>query len=179
MLYQQSSTEVGFQHNRSHALTRATHLQFRKQMSVLKKRKMSIKYYQSYVIHLHKSPSTLSLFLVVPEIGRNTEQIGKSSRHFEGPGSKHSFPDSFETDTTGVQLFPTSAWSRARDYRTGNPHNLFSLSRGTANSELKILYNRSKYTTCQAKGRQFTAGKVTQRLFSFDTCTYLAIYRYR
>ena len=117
MLYQQSSTEVGFQHNRSHALTRATHLQFRKPMSVLKKRKMSIKYYHSYLIHLHKSPSTLSLFLVVPEIGRNTEQIGKSSRHFEGSGSKHSFPDSFETDTTGVQFPEQCVVSQA-----GLPH---------------------------------------------------------
>ena len=45
-------------------------------------------------------------------------------------------------------------------------------------SELKILQNRSKYPS-EAKGRQFTEAKVTQRLFSFDTCTYLAKYRYR
>ena len=32
-------------------------------------------------------------------------------------------------------------------------------------------------TTSEAKRRQFTEGKVTQLLFSFDTCTYLlAIY---
>ena len=42
-------------------------------------------------------------------------------------------------------------------------------------SELKILQSRSKYHFW-GKGRQFTEAKVTQRLFSFDTCTYLAIY---
>ena len=45
-----------------------------------------------------------------------------------------------------------------------------------ANSKsFKIAQN----TTSEAKGRQFTEGKVTQRLFSFGTCTYLAIYHYR
>ena len=44
--------------------------------------------------------------------------------------------------------------------------------------ELKILQNRSKYPS-EAKGRQFTEAKVTQSLFSFDTCTFLAKYRYR
>ena len=34
----------------------------------------------------------------------------------------------------------------------------------------------AQITTSEAKGRQFTEAKVTQRLFSFDTCTYLAIY---
>ena len=154
MLYQQSSTEVGFQHNRSHALTGATHLQFRKPMSVLKKRKMSIKYYQSYLIHLHKSPSTLSLFLVVPEIERNTEQIGKPSRHFEGPGSKHSFPDSFETDTTGVQLFPHQCVVS----RAGLPHrvptqSVFLIKRNSEQrtqnplQSLKIYHLSGKRTT--------------------------------
>jgi len=32
--------------------------------------------------------------------------------------------------------------------------------------------------TSQAKGRQFTVGKVINRLFGIDPCTYLAIYRY-
>ena len=45
---------------------------------------------------------------------------------------------------------------------------------GNSNS-FKIAQN----TTSQEKGRQFTEVKVTKRLFSFDTCTLLAIYRYR
>ena len=44
---------------------------------------------------------------------------------------------------------------------------------GTANSK---SFNIAQNTTSEAKGRQFTEGKVTQRLFSFDKCTYLAIY---
>ena len=113
---------------------------------------MSIKYYQSYLIHLHKSPSTLSLFLVVPEIGRNTEQIGKSSRHFEGPGSKHSFPDS--TDTTGVQLFPHQCVVS----RAGLPHraptqSVFLIKRNSEQrtqnplQSLKIYHLLGKRTT--------------------------------
>ena len=37
----------------------------------------------------------------------------------------------------------------------------------TVNGELKILQNRSK-TVFEAKGRQYTAGKVIQRLFDID-----------
>ena len=40
---------------------------------------------------------------------------------------------------------------------------------------LKMAQN----TTSGQKERQFTVGKVTQRLFSIDPGTYLAIYRYR
>ena len=132
----------------SHALTRATHLQFRKPTSVLKKRKMSIKYYHSYPIHLHKSPSVLSLFLVLPEVRRNTNKSHNSNRHFEGLGAKHSFPDSFETENTGVQLFPDQCVG-SQGSLAGLPHRAPTQSvfliRGTVNSELKILQNRSKY----------------------------------
>ena len=137
MLYQQSSTEVGFQHNRSHALTRTTHLQFRKPMSVLKKRKMSIKYYHSYLIHLHKSPSTLSLFLVVPEIGRNTEVNQAAILRDSAQNIRSQIPP--KQTPLGSSSSPTTALSPRRDYRTGHPHNLFSLLRGRVNSELKIL----------------------------------------
>ena len=49
------------------------------------------------------------------------------------------------------------------------------LLRGKVNSELKIDQN----TTSETKGRLFTVGKVTKRLFSIDPCTYLAINAYR
>ena len=41
-----------------------------------------------------------------------------------------------------------------------------------------VLLIASQNTTSEAKGRQFTLGKVPQRLFSIDPCTYLTIYRY-
>ena len=49
------------------------------------------------------------------------------------------------------------------------------LLRGTLNSELKIDQN----TSSETKGRLFTVGKVTKRLFNIDPCTYLAINAYR
>ena len=36
-----------------------------------------------------------------------------------------------------------------------------------------------KKTTFEAKGRQYTTGKVIKRLLNIDLYTYLAIYRYR
>ena len=46
----------------------------------------------------------------------------------------------------------------------------------TVNSKsLKMAQN----TTSEQKERQFTVGKVTQRLCSIDPVTYLAIYHYR
>ena len=54
------------------------------------------------------------------------------------------------------------------------PHKWYFVEQQTANSKsFKIAQN----TTSEPKGRQFTKGKVTQRLFSFDKYTYLAIYR--
>ena len=41
-----------------------------------------------------------------------------------------------------------------------------------------VLLIASQNSTSEAKGRQFTLGKVPQRLFSIDPCTYLTIYRY-
>ena len=52
---------------------------------------------------------------------------------------------------------------------------LVLLLRGTVNSELKIVQN----TTSETKGRLFTVGKVTKRLFNIDACTYLEIKCYR
>ena len=49
------------------------------------------------------------------------------------------------------------------------------LLRGTLNSELKTDQN----TSSETKGRLFTVGKVTKRLFNIDPCTYLAINSYR
>ena len=39
--------------------------------------------------------------------------------------------------------------------------------------EAKVLQNRTKY---HLSGKRTSEGKLTQRLFSFDTCTYLEIY---
>ena len=41
-----------------------------------------------------------------------------------------------------------------------------------------VLLIASQNTTSEAKGRQFTLGKVPQRFFSIDPCTYVTIYRY-
>ena len=38
-----------------------------------------------------------------------------------------------------------------------------------------VLLIASQNTTSEAKGRQITLGKVPQRLFSIDPCTYLTI----
>ena len=46
------------------------------------------------------------------------------------------------------------------------------------NGELKILQKIAQKTASVAKGRQYTTGKVIQRLFKIDLYTNLAIYRY-
>ena len=138
-----------------HSLTRATRLQFRTPKSVLIKQKMSIKYYHSYLIHLHKSPSILSLSsFCLKSAEHKINQAAILSDLAQNIRSQ--IPSRRKT-------LGSSAWTPGRDYPTGHPHIL---------SSFKIAEN----TTCQAKGRQFTEGKVTQRFFSFDTCTYLAIY---
>ena len=48
----------------------------------------------------------------------------------------------------------------------------------TVNGQLKILQNHSK-NRFEAKGRQYTTGKVIQLLLNIDIYTYLAICRYR
>ena len=48
------------------------------------------------------------------------------------------------------------------------------------NSKQRTQNNRSlQKTAFEAKGRQYTTGKVIQRLFNIDLYTHLAIYRYR
>ena len=42
-----------------------------------------------------------------------------------------------------------------------------------------VIFSIPQNTTSQVKGRQFTEVKITQRIFRFKTCTYLAMYRYR
>ena len=56
---------------------------------------------------------------------------------------------------------------------------IFLLLLGTVNSELKITDRSIQKTAFEAKGRQYTTGKVIQRLFNIDLYTHLAIYRYR
>ena len=51
---------------------------------------------------------------------------------------------------------------------------LFLIVDETVNVELKILQNRYK-TAFEAKGRQYTTGKVIQRLFNVDLYTLIHI----
>ena len=48
----------------------------------------------------------------------------------------------------------------------------------TVKMRSKIYMCQAETVTSEARGRQFTLGKVPQRLFSIDPCTYVTIYRY-
>ena len=78
-----------------------------------------------------------------------------------------------------VEKFMSRGWRlRSRGYC---PHAVYcssSFKRNRLNGNSKS-FKMAQNTTSEAKGQQFTVGKVIQSLFSIDPFTYLAIYRYR
>ena len=98
-------------------------------------------------------------------LGRYRRSMNLSS--FVLPGLKAERCDFLVENRSGASAFKKQIFDST----------LVLLLRGTVNVQANSKsFKVAQNTTSEAKGRQFTEAKVTHRLFSFDTCTYLAIY---
>ena len=91
----------------------------------------------------------------------------------------------YEKKRESFDLFPAKFESGAMRFSGGKSLRRWSYSKNGFNPCPSIIrnskrrtQNRSK-TVFEAKGREYTTGKVIQRLFNIDIYTYLTIYRYR